>query len=69
MERFIKHFRRDALGVWICVTDAEVNLPEGRVQVTIGSRFAKGTTFMNVDLAALLEREHEKRLGGPPSPA
>lgn len=63
MEHFIKHFRRDPLGVWICIADAELQLAEGRIQVTTGSRFARGTKFMNVDLAALLDAEHERQVG------
>lgn len=60
MQNFIRHFRRDPLGVWICVSDAELQLPEGRIQVTLGSRFAPGTRFMNVDLAALLEEQWQQ---------
>lgn len=66
MNQFIKHFRRDPSGVWICQSPAEVLLPEGRIQVTAGSRFAKGTTFMNVDLAALLEEQYERQRGENP---
>jgi hypothetical protein len=64
VEHFIKHFRRDPFGVWICVAPAEVQLPQGRIQVTVGSRFARGTKFMNLDLAVLLEEHHEKQQGG-----
>lgn len=60
MQHFIKHFRRDPFGVWICISPAELTLPEGRIQVTVGSRFANGTKFMNVDLAGLLETEYRK---------
>lgn len=60
MQNFIRHFRRDPLGVWMCVSDAELQLPEGRIQVTLGSRFAPGTRFMNVDLAALLEEQWQQ---------
>jgi len=66
MQQFIRHFRRDPLGIWICISDAELLLPEGRIQVTVGSRFAKGTKFMNVDLASLLEAEYEKQQNGHP---
>jgi hypothetical protein len=67
MERFIKNFHRNPFGVWVCVSQAEMTLPEGRIQVTVGSRFAKGTKFMNVDLAALLEHQYWKEQGGHPS--
>jgi hypothetical protein len=61
LEKFFQHFRRDAAGAWICVSPAELMLPQGRVQVSVGSRFARGTRFMNVDLAELLEAEHRRR--------
>lgn len=60
MEQFIKHFRREG-DVWICVEPAELNLPQGRVQVTPGSRFTRGTKFMNIELAALLEEQYAKK--------
>ena len=66
MQRFIQHFRRDPFGIWICVSAAELNLPGGRIEVTAGSRFAPGTKFMNVDLAAMLEAEYEKQQNGHP---
>ncbi len=63
MQQFIKHFHRDPFGVWVCVSEAELMLPQGRIQVTVGSRFAKGTKFMNVDLATLLEEQWMKDQG------
>ena len=57
MERFIKCFRRDAYGVWLCIAPADLQLPQGRVQVTPGSVFTRGTKFMNVELAALLDEQ------------
>ena len=70
MKEFIKHFRRDPFGIWICVSSAELELPQGRIQCsTVGSGFAPGTKFMNVDLAALLEDHHEKNQGGRPDTA
>lgn len=61
LDKFIKHFRRDASGVWICVSSAELMLPQGRIQVSVSSRFAQGTRFMNVDLAQMLETEHQRQ--------
>jgi hypothetical protein len=61
MKQFIKHFRREAAGVWICVEPASVELPQGRVQVTRGARFTTGTQFMNVEIAALLEQEYSRQ--------
>ena len=58
LKNFIKHFVRDAHGAWRCIEPATLDLPSGRVQVTPGSVFTKGTAFMNVDLAELLDREY-----------
>ena len=67
MKTFIRHFRRDPFGTWICQSPAELTLPEGRIQVTAGSRFAKGTKFMNVDLADLLEKTYWQEQGKHPA--
>jgi hypothetical protein len=60
MRQFIRHFRREGEGVWICVEPATLELPQGRVQVAPGTRFTIGTMFMNVELAALLDAEYQK---------
>jgi hypothetical protein len=52
---------REKLGVWTCVEPAELNLPAGRMQVAPGTRLIRGTQFMGVDVAQLLE-EHYHRL-------
>lgn len=61
MEQFIKHFKRERAGDWICMEPATLDLPQGRVQVTPGSRFLIGTKFMNVDLARLLDQEYSRQ--------
>jgi hypothetical protein len=63
MEQFIKHFRREQAGVWTCEEPATLDLPEGRVQVTRGTRFVIGTKFMNVDVARLLDQEYSRQQG------
>ena len=63
MEQFITHFRREGPGVWVCESSATLDLPQGRLQVTTGTRFMFGTKFMNVELAALLEAEYERQQG------
>jgi hypothetical protein len=60
MENFIKHFVREGQGLWVCVEPAEISLPQGRVQVTPGTRFTPGFKFMGVELARLLEEEYGK---------
>ena len=59
-EHFIKHFRRDGAGVWVCVEPATLDSVVGRIQVTAGSRFLIGTKFMNVDLARMLDEEYSR---------
>jgi hypothetical protein len=60
MEQFIKHFRRESGGVWVCVSPATLELTPGRVQVTAGTRLTIGTKFMNVDLARMLDEEYSR---------
>jgi hypothetical protein len=55
MERFYTAFRRNADGSWTCIAAATYEGPLGRIQVTPGSTFSRGTTFMNVDLARMLD--------------
>ena len=65
MDKFITHFRREAVGVWVCVEPATLTLPQGRIQITPGSRFTLGTAFMNVELAAMLEAEYQRQQNQP----
>jgi len=58
MDKFIHHFRREGAGVWVCVSPATLELPEGRIQVAEGTRFTLGTTFMNLEIAAMLEVQY-----------
>jgi len=64
-QQFIKGFRREGAGVWICVDAATLDLPQGRVQAAPGTRFVVGTKFMNVDIARSLDDEYsrQKRAG------
>jgi hypothetical protein len=48
-------FVREQDGAWVCVQAAELQLPSGRIQVAVGTRFAPGTRFMGVDIVRLLE--------------
>jgi hypothetical protein len=58
MQDFATRFVREQLGVWTCVEPAELNLPAGRMQVAVGTRFIRGTPFMGVDVAELLEEHY-----------
>lgn len=60
MQQFIKHFRREGAGVWVCVEPATLDLPQGRVQVNPGTRLIIGSKFMNVDLVRMLDAEHSR---------
>ena len=61
MDGFIKHFARDPYGAWLCIEPATLQLPQGRIQVAPGTKFTRGTKFMNVDLAELLEEEYQRQ--------
>ena len=60
MKQFIKGFVRDQYGAWRCVAPTDLDTPQGRIQVTPGTVFTKGTRFMNVDVAELLEEQYAK---------
>ena len=60
MKNFIKQFTRRTDGVWPCVSAADLETLQGRVQVTPGTRFAPGTLFMGIDLVGMLEDELRK---------
>jgi hypothetical protein len=60
MENFIRHFRREGAGQWVCMEAATLDLPQGRVQVAPGTRFTLGTRFMNVEVARLLDEEYRR---------
>jgi hypothetical protein len=74
MDNFMRHFRREAPGVWVCIEPVTLQLAQGRVQVAPGTRFTLGNTFMNVEVARLLDdqysrsqspREFDLRQAGP----
>ena len=52
---FASHFCRNPDGSWTCVSHATLESPNGRIQVTEGSTFYPGTTFMGFDLAKWLD--------------
>jgi hypothetical protein len=64
VQQFIKHFRREGAGIWVCVEPATVDLPTGRVQTAPGIRFVVGAKFMNVDVARLLDAEYSRQTTG-----
>ena len=66
MEAFFRAFRQNADGSWACVTAATYEGPHGRIQVTPGSTFTRGTMFMNVDLARMLDEYARESAPRPP---
>ena len=57
MREFIKHFKRTSDGGWRCVADVEFIGPEGRIQVSVGSKFMLADHFFGVDLAEWLNEQ------------
>jgi hypothetical protein len=60
MENFIDAFQRNADGSWSCIRDVTLNGPGGRMQVSAGKTFRRGTLFMGVDLAGFLDQESRR---------
>jgi hypothetical protein len=60
LERYVKHFRREGGGNWVCIEAATLDLPQGRVQVAPGQRFSIGAKFMNVEVARLLDEAYSR---------
>ena len=58
---FAKHFCFNEDGSWTCTSAATLQTPRGRIQVTEGSRFYPGTSFMGFDLAAWLQEQYAHR--------
>jgi hypothetical protein len=54
-DEFARHFCKNADGSWTCTSPATLSGPNGRIQVTTGSRFYPGTIFMGFDVAAWLD--------------
>ena len=61
MMRVIENFVRDQFGSWLCIRPAEIKLPGARVLVARGTRFTRGTSVMDVDLARLLDQAWDNR--------
>ena len=61
MQRFSKHFEREDEGVFRCVTPATFPLPNGqRIEVAPRTVLTRGTSFMSIDLAAMLEAYYQR---------
>jgi hypothetical protein len=51
-----KAFRHNADGSWSCVVPVTLEHPKGRIQVTPGSTFTRGSRFMGIDVAEWLDQ-------------
>jgi hypothetical protein len=61
MGELLGNFVREQDGSWVCVRPVEAMLDGGRIQVAPGARFTRGTRFMGIDLAELLDAEYRRR--------
>ena len=52
---FRRAFCRNDDGSWTCTQPATLHPPAGRIQVSPGTRFYRGTKFMNFDVVKWLE--------------
>ena len=59
MQNLRKIFVRELDGTWVCIEAAELELPSGRIQIAVGTRFTPGKRFMGVDIARLLEESRD----------
>jgi hypothetical protein len=57
MAELLKAFRREPDGTWVCIQGTTFDGPNGRIQVTPGTAFAPGTTFMGADLSKWLDEQ------------
>jgi hypothetical protein len=57
MTEFLRAFRREPNGTWVCVEPTTFEGPNGRVQVTPGTAFSRGSTFMGADMAKWLDEQ------------
>lgn len=65
MRKFSVHFEREREGVFRCLSPATFLLPNGhKIEVAPGTVLSRGTSFMGVDLAEMLEEHHQRQ---PPS--
>jgi len=59
MHRFKTNFVREREGVWRCSSPTTLLLPNGhKIEVAPGTVLTRGTSFMGVELARLLDEAH-----------
>jgi hypothetical protein len=66
MHRFRTNFVRESEGVWRCSESTTLLLPNGhKIEVAPGTVLTRGTSFMGVELARLLDEAHGEDAGRP----
>jgi hypothetical protein len=60
VQNFYRSFAREKDGAWVCIEPTELELPGGRIQVAVGTRFIRGARYMGLDIAGLLDEHHER---------
>jgi hypothetical protein len=60
MVRYLHNFKRGGWGVWTCIDNVSLDLPEGPIDVPAGMCLIVGSKHCGVDIAILLEAEHAK---------
>ena len=61
MMRVIESFVRDQFGSWLCIKPVELAVAGAKIHVAPGTRFSRGTSISDVDLARLLDQAYETR--------
>jgi hypothetical protein len=65
LKEFILSFRREAAGRWTCIAAAQIHLATGHIELAPGTHLVRGTRFMGIDLAEMLDRQYEQSSGNP----
>ena len=60
-QQAVTHFCKNPDGSWTCTSHVTLASPNGRIQVTEGSRFYPGRQFMGFDLARWLDEQQGRR--------
>jgi len=59
MMHVIESFVRDQFGSWLCIKPVEIMVAGAKLQVAPGTRFSRGTSISDVDLAGLLDEVYQ----------
>jgi hypothetical protein len=59
MMHVVESFVRDQFGSWLCIKPVEMAVGGTKVRVAPGTRFSRGTSISDVDLAGFLDEVFE----------